>query len=180
MSSQTHVKHTKRSLIFWTPLYVQACRVYVCGYSKPSHAFAYLYQSTHAATSTAKGDCASAERERPTAPQQPTLYLQAAVASGYWSVIKSLGPPQGQFISEVITPELYMTASVNHKCWISSLCTRNDVQKRWKAGEEEEGERETSTSNPPLTIKTSAGWNGLCATYIQQMDCRQTEVKSYA
>lgn len=119
-------------------------QVYDCTYSRPSHAFADLSPSAHAASSTAEGECASAERERPTAPRQPTLYLQAAVASGYWSVIKSLGPPQGQFISEVITPELYMTASVNHKCWISSLCTRNDVQrkKRWKVGEKEEAERE--------------------------------------
>lgn len=119
---------------------------------------------THELSLVGRGLWASAETER--ALKQLTLYLQAAVVSAYWSVIKSLGQPQGQFISDVIMPELYMTACVNHKCWISHLHKkwRQEKTKKKREKKHREGLWRTPAVGPVSQNKMSVGW---CCFYVE-------------
>lgn len=55
-----------------------------------------------------------------------------------------------------------MTASVNHKCWICSLHTRNDIQRSWeiKGGRGRGARLQRAVAAQPVTYnKTSAGCN---------------------
>lgn len=74
-----------------------------------------------------------------------------------------------------------MTASVNHKCWISRLHTRNDKDKRQKTeGTREnethgEGLQRTPAVRPVNQNKMSVGWRGFFTP--RQTDLKQTEIK---
>lgn len=127
--------------IMWIRSYSPRC----CSslkFSKPKQTNRFQYMQTRKRTH--RSACASSKRtasisrnsDRELWTGSRYMYLRACVASGYWSVIKSLHLLQGQFFREVIMLQLCMTASVNHKWLISCLHTR-DAQTKLMRGERE-------------------------------------------